>query len=170
MNDTHMTIVGNVVDEPKLRHTKTGVPVASFRIASSSRRYDKESERWIDSERLFVTVTCWRALAQNVGTSLHKGQPVIAVGRIFCREYEKDESVRMSYELDADAVGHDLARGTSVYARVARPFAVTSVPVSDDGIPADMTHLRIDAVDPDEDEPYDGVPESPEAPALQPIG
>jgi single-strand DNA-binding protein len=78
MNDTYITIVGNVVDEPRLRTTSSsGVPVLSFRVASTSRRLDRETGKWQDSDRLFATVTCWRALAQNVARSLKKGQPVI---------------------------------------------------------------------------------------------
>lgn len=155
MNDTYITIVGNVVDDPRPRTTGAGVPVASFRIASTSRRFDRETGKWIDNERLFATVTCWRAMAQNVAASLKKGQPVVATGRFYSREYVKDEVSRMSYELDAVAVGHDLARGTSEFTKVVRPYAATSVEVDDEGIPADLTHERIEAV---------------EAPALAAVG
>ncbi len=123
MNDTYVTVVGNVVDEPQLRHTGSGVPVLSFRIASSSRRYDKERGAWVDNQRLYASVTCWRALAQNVSTSLRKGQPVVVAGRLYCREYQKEETSRLSYQIDADAVGHDLARGTAAFTRVQRQFA-----------------------------------------------
>ena len=121
MNDTCITIVGNVVDEPKLRETKSGVKVLSFRIASTSRRYDREQERWVDNESLFATVTCWRWLAENVAASLHKGQPVIATGKLYTREYRIDETVRASYELDAEAVGHDMARGKTQFTKNLRP-------------------------------------------------
>lgn len=143
MNDTSITIVGNVVDDPKLRTTTTGVPVASFRIASTSRRMDRETGSWVDNERLFATVTCWRAMARNVATSLKKGQPVIATGRFYSREYVKEETSRMSYELDAVAVGHDLARGTADFTKVARGFALTNVELDTDGMPADLTAERI---------------------------
>jgi len=144
MNDTYLTIVGNAVDDPKMRTTGAGIPVASFRIASTSRRLNHETKTWEDHERLFATVTCWRALAQNVATSLKKGQPVVVTGRFYSREYVKDEISRMSYELDAIAVGHDLARGTSQFTKITRPHALTSVEVDDDGIPADMSNERIE--------------------------
>src|ERR1700742_2042994 len=86
----NLTIVGNVVDEPKLRETNSGVKVLSFRIASTSRRYDREQERWIDNVTMYATVTCWRWLAENVAASVHKGQPVVATGHIYTREYRKD--------------------------------------------------------------------------------
>lgn len=146
MNDTYITIVGNVVDAPRLRQTSAGIPVASFRIASTSRRFDREAGEWADHERLFATVTCWRAMAQNVAQSLKKGQPVVATGRFYSREYTKDEVSRMSYELDATAVGHDLSRGLSEFTKIVRPYAVTSVEVDGDGMPADLTDERIDAL------------------------
>jgi single-strand DNA-binding protein len=147
VNDTYITIVGNVVDAPRLRQTSAGVPVASFRIASTSRHFDREAGHWTDHERLFATVTCWRALAQNASQSLKKGQPVVATGRFYSREYVKDEISRMSYELDAIAVGHDLARGTSEFSKIMRPYAVTSVEVDVDGMPADLSRERTDALE-----------------------
>lgn len=163
MNDTHITIVGNVVDEPRLRQTQSGVPVTSFRIGSTSRRFDRETGTWIDNERLFATVTCWRAMAQNVAMSLRKGQPVVVTGRFYSREYVKDEATRMSYELDALAIGHDLARGTSEFTKVARPYAVTSVEVDEHGIPADLTGERIDTV-------ADALDATIDAPTLASVG
>ena len=147
MNDTRITIVGNVVDEPRLRETKSGVKVASFRIASTSRRYDRENDRWVDNDSLFATVTCWRWMAENIAVSLHKGQPVIASGRLYSREYKIDENLRVSYELDADAVGHDLARGRTQFSRTQRPAVITRVDVDSDGMPADLTEHRLELVD-----------------------
>lgn len=148
MNDTYITIVGNVVDDPRPRTTGSGVPVASFRIASTSRKMNRETNSWEDHQKLYATVTCWRAMAENVAASLRKGQPVVVTGRFYAREYtSKDEVSRMSYELDAIAVGHDLARGTSQFTKVTRAFAVTTVEVDEDGIPADLTDERIEAIE-----------------------
>jgi single stranded DNA-binding protein len=112
LNDTYMTIVGNVVDAPRMRLTKSGHAVTNFRVASTSRRYDQEQQRYVDNCTLFVNVTCWRAMAENVAFSVHKGQPVLVTGRYYSREYEINETVRISYELEANSVGHDLGRGT----------------------------------------------------------
>lgn len=147
MNDTYITIVGNVVDDPRPRTTSAGVPVASFRIASTSRKFNRETGSWEDNEKLYAKVTCWRYLADNVVASLRKGQPVVVTGRFFAREYIKDEVTRMSYELDAIAVGHDLARGTSQFTKVSRPFAVTTVDVDEDGIPVDPSDERSEATE-----------------------
>jgi single-strand DNA-binding protein len=144
VNETWITMVGNVVDEPKLRETKTGTKVLSFRVASTSRRYDKEQERWIDNETMYASVTCWRWFAENVAASLHKGQPVIVTGKIFTREYRKDETVRASYEIDAEAVGHDLARGRSVFTKTPRPRVITQSETDENGVPLNLTEDRLD--------------------------
>ena len=144
MNDTSMTIVGNLVDEPRMRVTKNGHSVSNFRVASTSRRYDAEQSKWVDNATLFVTVTCWRALAENVMNSLHKGQPVVVSGRFYMREYTVDEATRATYELEANAVGHDLTRGTADFRRVSRPPAIARVDLDDDGIPRDQSDHYLD--------------------------
>ena len=120
MNETSVTVVGNLVEDPRLRTTDTGVDVASFRVASTSRRFDKDAGRWIDSASLFLSVTCWRTLAGNAVASLRKGDPVVVTGRLSTRTYEKDGQVRSTCELEAVAVGPDLARGTAVFRRSPR--------------------------------------------------
>jgi single-strand DNA-binding protein len=144
MNDTYLTIVGNVVAAPRMRLTKSGHAVSNFRVASTSRRYDTEQERYVDNATLFVTVTCWRALAENVAQSLQKGQPVIVTGRYFSREYEVNETIRVAYELEANAVGHDLTRGTSTFTKASRPSPTVAVPVDEDGLPVDDSDRWLD--------------------------
>jgi single-strand DNA-binding protein len=149
MNDTTMTIVGNVVDAPKLRRTKNGHFVANFRVASTPRRFDREKAQWVDGDTLFVTVTCWRALGENVARSLRKGQPVVIYGRYCQREYERDETLRTAYELEAVAVGHDLTRGVTQFERMTRPSMATTIEVDEHGIPADQTHEYLELADED---------------------
>lgn len=146
MNDVQMTIVGNVVDAPKLRRTKSGHCVANFRVASTPRRFDREANAWVDGTTLFVTVTCWRALGENVAQSLRKGQPIVAFGRYYQREYERDEALRTAYELEAVAIGHDLSRGVGQFEKVFRSAVTTEVAIDDTGIPADESghYLEID--------------------------
>jgi single-strand DNA-binding protein len=164
MNDTAMTIIGNVVDEPRMRMTKSGHMVTNFRVASTSRRYDREQGRYIDNATLFVNVTCWRAMAENVAESVHKGQPVLVTGRYYSREYEQNEQIRVAYELEANSVGHDLSRGTSLFRKVARPSVPNQVEVDEQGLPADRSDLWVGVVEPDED-----APESVEARELAPV-
>ena len=147
MNDTVMTIVGNLVDEPRLRVTKNGHSVANFRVASTSRRYDAEQSKWVDNGTLFVTVTCWRSLGENVFNSLHKGQPVVVSGRYYMREYTVDEATRTSYELEATAVGHDLTRGVAEFRRVSHAPLIARVNLDGDGIPTDDSDHFLDLDD-----------------------
>ena len=90
MNETFVTVVGNLVDDPKLRTLEAGQDLASFRIASTSRRFDRDSQRWVDSGQLFLGVTCWRELAGNAAASLRRGDPVVVSGKLSTRTYEKD--------------------------------------------------------------------------------
>jgi single-strand DNA-binding protein len=148
VNDTIMTVVGNVVDTPRMRMTKSGHAVTNFRVASTSRRFDREQQRWVDNSTLFVNVTCWRAMAENVSLSVHKGQPVVVCGRYYSREYEINETVRVSYELEANVVGHDLARGTADFRKTVRPSAPAGVELDTQGIPADHSDAWLDLAEP----------------------
>lgn len=123
MNDTTVTVVGNLVDDPRLRTTESGLDVAGFRLASTARRYDRETGRYVDSASLFLPVSCWRALAANVTASLRKGDPVVVTGKLSTRTFDKDGQSRSVCELEALAVGPDLARGTAVFRRSPRGVA-----------------------------------------------
>ena len=150
MYDTTMTIVGNVVDEPRMRYTKNHHAVATFRIASTSRRYDREQGRFVDNSTLFVNVSCWRALAENAFDSLHKGQRVIVSGRYYQREYTTGEMKRIRYELEANAVGHDLSWGTARFTKVHRPPVTGTVESDGSGAPLDDADAYLASLDRDE--------------------
>lgn len=121
MNDTTVTVVGNAVDTPARRVLDNGTSVVGFRVASTARRFDRDAGAWGDGDSLYLKVTCWRQLADNVSRSLVKGDPVVVTGRLFTRSYEVDGQRRSSYEVEAQSVGHDLARGTASFTRPPRP-------------------------------------------------
>jgi single-strand DNA-binding protein len=129
MFDTQVTLVGNVMTAPEWRRTSvTNALVANFKVASSSRRYDRESGRWVDGPSLRVRVTCWRRLAEGVASSVMVGDPVIVTGRMFTRDWvAEDGTRRTSYELEAFAVGHDLARGIGKFSRTRLNTATSIV-------------------------------------------
>ena len=120
MNETTMTIVGNVLNEPECRRIEqSGQLVTQFRVAATARRYDRHQERWVDGDTLRLRVNCWRQLAENVMRCVHIGDPVIVTGRLSSRPWETEDHVkRVSYELEAASVGHDLSRGRAKFARV----------------------------------------------------
>lgn len=112
MNETHVTIVGRVISDPQHRQTRNDVDVTKFRMASNERRFDKESQQWVDGDSLFVEVACWRRLAFGVNACLAKGDPVVVTGRLYTRGFEVDGKRRSVTEMEAVAVGPDLARCT----------------------------------------------------------
>ena len=124
MNQTQLTITGNLVDDPELRFTPSGQPVAKFRIASTPRFYDKASNSWKDGDSLFLTVNVWRQAAENVAESMTRGTRAIVTGRLRQRSYEaQDGTKRTVYELEADEVGVSLRNATAKVAKVARSGA-----------------------------------------------
>ncbi|WP_422773561.1 single-stranded DNA-binding protein [Plantactinospora sp. WMMC1484] len=127
MFDTYVTIIGNVLTAPEWRRTtQSGALVANFKVASTARRLDRESGRWVDGNSLRVRVNCWRKLAEGVASSVMVGDPVVLVGRLYTRDWTDDAgNHRTMYELEAVAVGHDLSRGRGRFAR-NRPSTATS--------------------------------------------
>jgi len=118
VNDTYVTVVGRVASELRCSTTDGGIPVASFRVATTPRRYSPSG--WTDGHTSYVTVTCWRGLADNVKDSLKKGQPVVVHGRQSVRPWKRDERTGTSVEIDADAVGHDLRWGTARFEKTTK--------------------------------------------------
>jgi single-strand DNA-binding protein len=150
---TPITITGNVVTTPSRRRTDSGVSVTTFRVASTERRFVKQSGLWADGDSLFVRVNCWRDLADNVDRCVAKGDPVVVTGRLYTREYELDGQRRSSFEVEADAVGLNLAKGTCAFSRTrsaAPTFEVTDPgdpPAGDDDFDED-TDTPIGSADP----------------------
>jgi single-strand DNA-binding protein len=107
--DTQITIVGNLVDDPQLRYTPTGQAVANFRVASTPRRMNQQTNQWEDGESLFLSCTVWRQAAENVAESLQRGMRVIVQGRLRQRSYETREGEKRTvYEIDVDEAGPSL--------------------------------------------------------------
>ena len=131
VNETIVTVVGNVAQEPKMRVTSGGVRVVSFRLASTERRYNRDINSWRDGDTTFYTVSCWRAMAENVFASLRTGQPVVVHGRLRHRSYEKDGQRRAVLEIEAYALGHDLSRGISTFTKVTPTSAADRESVSE---------------------------------------
>ena len=109
MFETPITVVGRLITDVTTRLTTAGAKVSNFRIACQERRFDKESGAWVDGDRMYLAVACWRGLADGVAASLAKGDQVVVTGRFRIREYTTDDgSRRSSAEIDARSVGPDL--------------------------------------------------------------
>jgi single-strand DNA-binding protein len=119
--DTVITLVGNLVDDPELRFTPSGAAVANFRIASTPRTFDRQSNEWKDGEALFLTCNVWRQAAENVAESLTKGMKVIVTGRLKQRSYETREGEKRTvFEVEVDEVGPSLSFATAKVNRTPR--------------------------------------------------
>jgi single-strand DNA-binding protein len=119
--ETVITVVGNLVDDPELRFTPSGAAVANFRIASTPRTFDKQSNEWKDGDALFLSCSVWRQAAENVAESLQKGMRVVVQGRLRSRQYETREGEKRTvFEIEVDEVGPSLKYATAKVTRAAR--------------------------------------------------
>ena len=112
--ETVITIIGNLVDEPELRFTPNGAAVCKFRLASTPRTYNKNTQAWEDGESLFLTCSVWRQAAENCAGTLAKGMRVIVQGRLKSRSYEDREGVKRTvFEVDVEEIGPSLRNATA---------------------------------------------------------
>lgn len=120
-NETTLNITGNLVDDPELRFTPSGAAVANFKIASTPRTFDRQSNEWKDGETLFMRCAAWKELGENVAESLAKGMRVVAEGRLKSRSYEtKEGEKRTVIELEIDEIGPSLKYATAKVTRTQR--------------------------------------------------
>ncbi|MDO4684915.1 MAG: single-stranded DNA-binding protein [Corynebacterium sp.] len=121
LGETTITVVGNLVADPELRFTPAGAAVANFRIASTPRRRNPQTNQWEDGEAMYLACNVWRQAAENVAESLSKGMRVIVHGRLRQRSFETREGERRNvFEIEVDEVGPSLTFATAQVNRVNR--------------------------------------------------
>ena len=119
--ETVITVIGNLVDDPELRFTPSGAAVANFRMASTPRTFDKQTNEWRDGETLWLGCSVWRQAAENVAESLTRGARVVVTGRLKQRSFEtKEGEKRTVVELDVDEVGPSLKYATAKVTKASR--------------------------------------------------
>ncbi len=119
--ETTITVIGNLVDDPELRFTPSGAPVANFRIASTPRTFDRQTNDWKDGDTLFLACAVWRQAAENVAESLQKGMRVIVQGRLKSRQYETREGEKRTvFEIDVEEVGPSLRSASAKVTKTTR--------------------------------------------------
>ena len=124
MAANHVTLIGNLVEEPDLRFTPAGVAMAKLRFAVN-RRYQKNGE-W-QEETSFFGGTLWREAAENAAESLQKGMRVIVVGSLEQRNWETPEGEKRSVvEVRIDEVGPSLRWATASVTRSPRSDSFAS--------------------------------------------
>jgi single-strand DNA-binding protein len=145
-NEAHVSLVGYVASEPNyLRVGENSIPKLTVRVCWTNRRRDSATGEWIDGNTSFVTVICWRQLAENLSACLRKGDPVLVRGRLDVRSFVGRDGVRRTaVDVDANALGPDLNRGVAGFRRIwpssgkaADEQAAASQPGDGDDVPAD---------------------------------
>lgn len=116
MSET-LSVTGLVATTPRHLVTQDGLPITSFRLASSQRRFDRNQNKWIDGETNWFTVTAFRQLAINSAGSINKGDRLVVAGKLRVRDWDNGERAGTSVEVEADSLGHDLTWGSSVFTR-----------------------------------------------------
>ena len=123
MTAISVTVVGNLTADPELRYTGTGVPVASFTVASNERYKDAAGE-WQDGPTSFVRCNAWRELAEHAAESLSKGDRVVVTGIMRQRDYEaKDGTKRTVWEVAVSEVGASVKYATVKISKARRDGA-----------------------------------------------
>jgi single-strand DNA-binding protein len=116
---TTNTIIGTVGADPRFNRTADNVPVVSFRVAVTERRFDARSAQWIDGQTSWITIVAFRALAENIAQSVKKGQRIVAVGQLRVSPWESEGKTGLNVELIANEVGTSLLFGTTEYTQTA---------------------------------------------------
>ena len=126
MYETTVTVQGWLGNDVTTRAVGD-VQVASFRVATTPRRFQRKTETWVDGATQWYDVTAWRALADNCRQSLRRGDPVVVHGRLTVNTWtDRDGEQQNSLEIEAVHVGHDLTRGTSQFTRTPRAVQETA--------------------------------------------
>jgi single-strand DNA-binding protein len=132
----NITLTGLVATTPRHITTSEGLAITSFRLASSQRRFDRASNRWVDGDTNWYTVSSFRALAENSATSVSKGDRVIVTGKLRIRDWENTDRSGTTVEVEAEALGHDLTWGVASYTRNSTSSDVSTITEDDwGGIP-----------------------------------
>lgn len=132
----NITLTGLVATTPRHLTTSEGLAITSFRLASSQRRFDRPSNRWVDGDTNWYTVSTFRALAENAAASVSKGDRVVVSGKLRIRDWENTDRSGTTVEVEAETLGHDLSWGISTYTRNSSSTEVSTVAEDDwGGIP-----------------------------------
>jgi single-strand DNA-binding protein len=123
VSDT-ITITGLIATTPRHIVTSEGLPITSFRLASSQRRFDKATLKWVDSSTNWYTVSAYKQLAINCVPSLNKGDRIVVSGRLRVRDWTTDDRTGTNVEIEAEVIGHDLFWATAVATRIVIPSKV----------------------------------------------
>jgi single-strand DNA-binding protein len=131
INEAQVCFSGFVASEPVFKHHDSGVTSAKMRVAYTGRRRSRDTGEWSDGPTTFLTVVCWRTLAENIARCVHKGEPVMVQGRLQVRRFQNAEGKwREVAEVDASSIGHDLSRGVALFSRTWKAAGVAAAEIA----------------------------------------
>lgn len=133
-----LTVSGLVATTPRHLVTQDGLPITSFRLAASQRRFDRSQSKWVDGDTNWYTITAFRQLAINSATSIQKGDRILVQGKVRIRDWDNGERAGTSVELEADSMGHDNSWGTSTFVRTVLVRETTPDEPEESGTDADL--------------------------------
>ncbi len=134
MSDTY-SVTGLVATTPRHLVTQDGLPITSFRLAASYKKFDRTHNRWVDAETNWFTITAFRQLAVNTATSVSKGDRVMVIGKLRVRDWDNGERAGTSVEIEAESIGHDLIWGTSSFVRTVKQSEDEEAPQPEENSP-----------------------------------
>src|SRR6478609_7777601 len=120
MSETVIQVMGHVGTDVDLRDLGNGLHLSTFRLASTPRHYERAQRGFVDGPTNWLSVQCWRSLAEHVHQSIRRGDPVIVIGRLKTQEWVKDGQQHSRFILEATSVGHDLTRGVSSFTKTTK--------------------------------------------------
>ncbi|MBE0010203.1 MULTISPECIES: single-stranded DNA-binding protein [unclassified Arthrobacter] len=146
----NITVRGYVATDVKTGVAVSGLAYASFRMCSTERRFDRQTNSWTDGQTNWYTVSMFRQLATNAGVSIKKGDKVVVSGRLRVRPWiREDGRTGTSVDIDADTAGHDLMWGTAHFRRTSADRSGTETSTAGD--PPDVQDSDVDDPDVDRD-------------------
>ncbi|CAL9611134.1 Single-stranded DNA-binding protein [Actinosynnema sp. ALI-1.44] len=135
-NETRVTLTGSVASEVTCTKVGTGCSRANFRMLTRERLWDVERRLWVDGNHMFLSVTCWRDLADNVKASLARHDPVVVAGKLTVKELPEGERYRQFIDVEAYAVGIDLTRCSAAITKPQAPPDTTPATATPPDTPA----------------------------------
>jgi single-strand DNA-binding protein len=124
-NEATFSVTGYVATPPKSGYTRNGTRTLYMRVGWTPRRMDKRTGEWTDQPTSFVSVTCYRKVAENAAACLRRGDPIVLKGTLAVREYGEDK--RVTVDVFADSIGHDLSRGVTVFKKNTEQLEQTAL-------------------------------------------
>lgn len=139
IGETYLSVQGWIGSDVRFKEVSEGLQVATFRLATTPRQFDRSTGGWTDRPTNWFTVECWRALAANVNESMERGHPVVVTGRLRTTEWQdEDGSPRSRLILEASAIGHDLSKGTATFTKTPPRPQFQDAPTSDQDLPTQL--------------------------------